>query len=109
MIREWHNEQATMRSMKFAETQTARLTPADGQLADHMLRRLRLATRTTGQQLLIIAPLAFGDKRPSPSRFLNDDSRAVCKHLGNAVHHLVRIVSHADDGVLADLLRVLQH
>src|SRR5579885_3641314 len=40
---------------------------------------------------------------------LGDDGRAVAKDLRDPVHHLGRVVTDADHGVGADLLRVPEH
>src|SRR5207249_10554153 len=43
------------------------------------------------------------------SRPLDRHGGAVAQHLGDALHHLVRVVAHAHHGVGAQLRRVIEH
>ena len=40
---------------------------------------------------------------------LNENRGAVCQHLSDALHHLGRIVSRADNRICSQFGRVLQH
>ena len=41
--------------------------------------------------------------------FLDHDGGAVCEYFRDALHHFIRIVAHADDGVRSEFARVLHH
>ena len=72
---------------------------------------MRIHTSGEDDEIILDPPERIGEKYflQKSLRLLDHDGGAVCEYFRDALHHFIRIVAHADDGVRSEFACVLHH